>query len=144
MSNQMPPEDPYAPPSATPSYGSPNPTDSAYQPQGPEQVPYPEAQYAQAGQYAQPVAPNPQAYYYTPMPAPTDGFSVAALVLGVLGFNIFAIIFGIIGLNRTSSGQYSGRGMAIAGIVLGTISLIAILAVFIFFFSLMSASVGGY
>lgn len=90
-------------------------------------------------QYQQYQQPAPQ---YSYVPVPTDGFSVAALVLGVLGFNIFAIIFGIIGLNRTSTGAYSGRGMAIAGIVLGALSLAAIIVFVIVLFAVMGAAVG--
>ena len=54
-------------------------------------------------------------------PAPhTSGFSIAALVLGLLGIWPLAIIFGGIGLSQTKPGRnVSGRGMAIAGLVLG-------------------------
>jgi hypothetical protein len=53
------------------------------------------------------------------------GFSIAALVLGIIGLFVLpwllgplAIIFGALGLNR------GGRGMAIAGLVLGVIDLV--------------------
>ena len=56
-------------------------------------------------------------------PAPhTSGFSIAALVLGLLGIWPLAIIFGGIGLSQTKPGRnVSGRGMAIAGLVLGIV-----------------------
>jgi uncharacterized membrane protein YvbJ len=54
-------------------------------------------------------------------PAPhTSGLSIAALVLGLLGIWPLAIIFGGIGISQTKPGRnVSGRGMAIAGLVLG-------------------------
>jgi ribosomal protein L40E len=69
-----------------------------------------------------------------------SGFCVAALVLGIIGIPTFffvipallAIIFGIIGLKQIGKPEAAtrgGRGMAIAGIVCGTIScLIAAIA----------------
>ncbi|WP_350257825.1 DUF4190 domain-containing protein [Scrofimicrobium sp. R131] len=109
--------------------GLPPQAPTPQQPTYPSPPPYPPAGYAQ-----------PQTYAYLPVTPPTDGFSVAALVLGILGFNIIAIIFGIIGLNRTADGRYSGRGFAIAGIVLGAVYLVAIILAFIFFFSIMGAA----
>jgi len=62
----------------------------------------------------------------------SNGYCVAALVLGIIGMPtgctvitpLLGIIFGIVGLNQTSSGnEGAGRGMAIAGIVCGTIGL---------------------
>jgi len=81
-----------------------------------------------------PGAPGPSGYY---APAPgTSGFAVAALVLGIfsigcggLGFllapPILAVIFGNVALDRiaASGGQLKGRGMGIAGIVLGWIGI---------------------
>jgi len=60
----------------------------------------------------------------------SNGFCVAALVLGIIGIPAFctvitpvlAIIFGIIGYNQTSKGTGAGgKGMAIAGIICGAI-----------------------
>jgi hypothetical protein len=57
--------------------------------------------------------------------------SVAALVLGILGlvtscctfgtFSILAVVFGHLGMNETRDGSKSGRGMAVAGLVMGYI-----------------------
>ena len=57
-------------------------------------------------------------------PAPhTSGLSIAALVLGLLGIWPLAIIFGGIGISQTKPGRnVSGRGMAIAGLVLGIVA----------------------
>lgn len=49
----------------------------------------------------------------------TDGFAVAALILGILAIVPLAVIFGLIALGRTATpGGQSGRGMAIAGLAL--------------------------
>ncbi len=63
----------------------------------------------------------------------TSGLAIASLVLGILGFTCFsiltgipALILGIISLGKInkSSGAVTGKGMAIAGIVLGSLSIL--------------------
>jgi len=59
----------------------------------------------------------------------SNGFSVAALVLGIVGIpagcafipSLLAIIFGIVALSQIakSGGEGGGKGMAVAGIVCG-------------------------
>lgn len=84
-----------------------------------------------------PPAPAPQPYY---QPAPyqpqstTNGLAVASLVAGIfwvwwLG-SVLAVVFGHVALNQIekSGGRETGRGMAIAGLVLGYIG-VAVLAV---------------
>lgn len=65
---------------------------------------------------------------------PADGFAIASLVCGVLGlFLLFpavpALVLGIISLDRINRDpQYrTGKGMAIAGIVLGGIVILLLL-----------------
>jgi hypothetical protein len=71
-----------------------------------------------------------------------NGFAIASMVLGILWIwwigSILAIIFGFVALNqiKTSQGAQTGRGMAIAGLVLGFIGLGSIL------FFLLIAAVG--
>ena len=51
----------------------------------------------------------------------TSGLAITALVLGIIGFSIFAIIFGGVALGQIRKNpNLTGRGMAIAGLVLGT------------------------
>jgi len=64
----------------------------------------------------------------------SNGQATAALVLGILGVfipfaGVPAIIFGGIGISRTNQGA-SGRGLAIAGLVLGIIGCLVTVAVF--------------
>lgn len=66
----------------------------------------------------------------------TSGFAIASLVLGILAvvlgwfpifgwiFIIAAIVFGLFALIRINKGLCSGRGIAIAGFVLGCIGLL--------------------
>ncbi len=63
------------------------------------------------------------------------GLAVASLVLGILGLLTFffllggllgliAVILGIVALGKIKRGEADGRGMAIAGIITGAISLV--------------------
>jgi hypothetical protein len=67
-------------------------------------------------------------------PSSTNGFAIASLVLGILWLywvgSILAVIFGHIALTQTAPGGQGGRGLAIAGLVLGYIG-IALLALVI-------------
>jgi uncharacterized membrane protein YvbJ len=66
-------------------------------------------------------APPPTIILQEPAPH-TSGFSIAALVLGLLSIWPLAIIFGGIGISQTKPGRnVSGRGMAIAGLALGIV-----------------------
>jgi hypothetical protein len=82
-----------------------------------------------------PAAPPPPAYapgqvvYGPPQPTSTNGMAIASLVLGILWLywigSILALIFGYIAKRQIdeSQGRQTGRGMAIAGIVLGWIGV---------------------
>jgi hypothetical protein len=61
--------------------------------------------------------------------AKTNGFAVASMVLGIVWMywigSILAVIFGFVALKqiKDSGGTQGGRGMAIAGLVLGWIGV---------------------
>ncbi|KXO97829.1 peptidylprolyl isomerase [Tsukamurella pseudospumae] len=57
--------------------------------------------------------------------------AIVALVLGVAG-GVLAIPFGHIALSQIKRTGEQGRGMAIAGLVLGYLSLVAVVAMIIF------------
>ncbi|MFI7539881.1 DUF4190 domain-containing protein [Actinoplanes sp. NPDC049599] len=73
-------------------------------------------------------APPPGAYPGFPgsgqpgYPAPgsggTSGFAVASLIFGIIGGILFSVIFGIVALVQIRKRGQTGRGMAIAGLVL--------------------------
>lgn len=75
-----------------------------------------------AGAYAPPGAPP-----YGVATGGTNGFAVASLVLGIVWLcglgSILALIFGLVALSQIEQRRQSGRGMAIAGIVLGAIGV---------------------
>lgn len=98
-----------------------------------------------------PPAPTPQAAPVSQAPTVqvviqekrTSGMAVTALVLGILGLSLFAIIFGAIAMNQTKKDpNLSGRGMAIAGLVLGIIGMVSwvIWGIFFAIFSIGSMS----
>jgi hypothetical protein len=66
----------------------------------------------------------------------TNGFAIASLVLGFVWLfglgSLLALIFGLVARKQIddSNGQQSGKGMAIAGIVLGIVGLVGILFVY--------------
>jgi hypothetical protein len=112
----QPPGDPYAAPQ--PSTTGPDTAATT----APSALPGPPA----------PHAPGPDAGHqgpYGPPPgapqAPTDGVSIGALVTGILGMALIPVGLGIAGIVRTSGGKRRGKGLAIAGLVLGALSTIA-------------------
>jgi hypothetical protein len=64
-------------------------------------------------------------------PTGTNGFAIAALILGALGAVVLAPIFSIVALNQISGGRQTGKGMAIGGLVFTAIWLVVGVAVFI-------------
>ncbi|WPO87304.1 DUF4190 domain-containing protein [Herbiconiux sp. KACC 21604] len=67
--------------------------------------------------------PNPG---YTPAATgpKTNVLAIVSLVISILGFNVIAIILGAIALNQIKKTGESGRGLAIAGIIIGAISIV--------------------
>jgi hypothetical protein len=69
-----------------------------------------------------------------PVAAPSSGISTAAMVLGIVGLvsswfllglpSVLAVIFGHIGVAATKDGTRSGRGQAVAGLVLGYVVIV--------------------
>lgn len=64
--------------------------------------------------------------------APTNGLAIASLVVGLFWMwwigSALAIVFGHVALNQIARRGQSGRGLAIAGLVLGYIGLATLLA----------------
>jgi hypothetical protein len=91
----------------------------------------------QPGGYGYPPAPG--GYGYSPYPtqsAGTNSMAIASLVSSLVGLLCFGIgpllglVFGFIALNQIKQTGQSGRGMAIAGIVISG-AIIAMFVVFI-------------
>lgn len=85
---------------------------------------YPQQPYGQQPSGPQPYGYGPPSGPQAP-PRKTNGLSVAALVLGLVGFiscgftSILAIIFGHVALGQIRRDHTDGRGMALAGVILG-------------------------
>jgi len=149
--NPIPPGNSDFPPSAPmPSAGAP-PNPYAYPPGPPGPYPggpYPGGPYQgdpyQGGPYPGGGYPPPPMsygdYYQGPPTAPKNGLGVAALVIAiialVLSFTIIggiiggitAVILGIIGRGRAKRREADNGGVALAGIILGVVSIVASLA----------------
>ncbi|MDR6199426.1 hypothetical protein QE374_001335 [Microbacterium sp. SORGH_AS428] len=66
----------------------------------------------------------PQQYVY--VTRPTDGLAITSFVLALLGFNLLAVIFGHVALSRIRRSNAAGAGFAVAGLVIGYLTLAAI------------------
>ena len=69
-------------------------------------------------------------------PQQSNGMAIASLVLGLVGFcvpglGIVAIILGAVGMNKARDARVGGKGLAIAGLVLGIVATIFILPLLI-------------
>lgn len=115
-------------------YSQPSVGQDAYQQPG----------YYQQQGYANPAPGTISADAYQLQPQKTSGLAIASLVLSILGFlgswfvlgGLFALIglvLGIIALVKTRKGA-GGKGMAIAGVVLSSISLLIAIGMSIIFF----------
>ena len=78
---------------------------------------------------------------YAPVAAPrTNVLAIVSLVISILGFNVIAIILGAIALSQIKKTQEGGRGLAIAGIVIGAISIVLIIVIIIATFAIAAAN----
>lgn len=131
---RLPPEGPQSP-----AAGSGSPEGERLPAQAPASTASAQPQYGQA-QYGQaPYAQYPPAYQQPYVPVKTNGLAVASLVLGILWLywvgSILALVFGMIAKSQidAAAGTQQGRGLAIAGIVLGWVG-VGFLLLFVLFF----------
>ncbi|MGU3293691.1 DUF4190 domain-containing protein [Williamsia sp. M5A3_1d] len=149
------------PPAADTGYGYPQNTASGQPDPAYGQAPYGQPQYGvpQYGQAQYTGAPYPQAGggapaylnpYGTPVAATTNGKAIAALVCGIASFltcllfvGIPAVILANIALAEidAANGSQEGRGMAVAGRVLGWVAIaLTIIVLVIVLIALIAAS----
>ncbi|GAA3936973.1 hypothetical protein GCM10022244_51850 [Streptomyces gulbargensis] len=116
-----PPVAPGGPAAAPGAYGYPAPASAPAAPPGPS--------------YG-----YPPAYGYGTQPGwgarPANGMGITAMVLGIVavaGFcfwglgvvlGIMALVFGVIGMKKANRGEATNRGMALAGVILGSIGIV--------------------
>lgn len=111
------------------------------QPQYPQypQYPPPPPGGAYPGSYPPP-PPQPYAGYTPPPQAPKNGLGIAALVIAIIALisvfggvvlGVVAVILGFLGWQRAKRGEATNGGIAIAGIVLGILSIIEAIVVIV-------------
>ena len=89
----------------------------------------------------QPYSAAPPPYPYPPPPPATNWWAIVSLVFGILGGVLISVVCGIVALNKTKSGFYGGRGMAIAGLVLSGVWVLIFVAAIGFYFIMGRGSV---
>ncbi|WLQ36580.1 hypothetical protein P8A18_25535 [Streptomyces castrisilvae] len=131
----MPPVGPHGPGQAPPQYGYPTGQTPQYGYPGTQpQYGYPAGQAPQAPQYGYPGYPGYGQTWGGPQPA--NGMGVAALVLGIIAtaafcmlglgiiLGVLALIFGLIGRGRVRDGVADNGGVALAGVILGSVGIV--------------------
>ena len=100
---------------------------------------------AEPGDAQAPPPSGPVAAQHVYVQTKTNGFAIAALVLGIVWVywigSILALVFGYIAKSQLeqAGGRETGMGMAVAGIVLGWIG-VGILLLFVLLFAVGSSS----
>ena len=112
---------PPPPPASPPPPQGPPPFPQQYPPQYPQQFP-------QHGAYQPQVGGYPPGVVHYAAPGRTSGLAIASMVLGILWVywigSILAVIFGHIAISQARKDPtLRGKGMAIAGLVLGYIGV---------------------
>ncbi|BBY42711.1 DUF4190 domain-containing protein [Mycolicibacterium celeriflavum] len=132
MSEPDKPETPPHNPEQTPQQNSPQ----APPPNSPQAPPPPQQYGAYPGSYP----PPPQGYpgYPPPPTAPKNGLGIASLVIAIVALvsvfggivlGVVAVILGFLGWGRAKRGEATNGGVAVAGIVLGFLSIIEAIVV---------------
>lgn len=115
-----PPPPRYAPPSGAPSPASAPPAAGAASGWTGEALP--------PGAPSGPEAFDGSAHPGAPAPRPPlNGLAVAALICGILGLAPAAIVLGHVGFAQARRSGQRGRGLAIAGFLLGYLALVLLL-----------------
>jgi hypothetical protein len=89
--------------------------------------------------------PQYSGYYQYPAPRPTNGLAIASLILSILWLiglgSVLAVIFASVALSKikASHGQQEGRGLALAGLIIGIVGLIGTVG----FFLIVTTSASG-
>ena len=97
-----------------------------------------------------PPPPMPYAAGTSPLQAPRNGLGTAALILAIIGLvlcwtvaggivlGIVAVILGFIGRSRVKRGEANNGGIALAGIILGALSLVAGIAFIVIYVAMFN------
>ena len=77
----------------------------------------------------------PQAGYSAP-PQPYSGTAIAGFVVSLVGVGVVGLILSVLGLKDTKNGQKRGRGLAVAGVVIGALGTLLQLVFIVSFLAL--------
>lgn len=101
------------------------------------------------GGYPPPVGGYPPQYGAYPAPQGTNGLAVASLVCSVTSpllcfvLAIVGVVLGVVALNQIKRTGQNGRGLALAGIIVGAVIIAVAIAAIVLYLSWYSANVGG-
>ncbi|MDQ2784780.1 MAG: DUF4190 domain-containing protein [Chloroflexota bacterium] len=118
-----------------------------YTPPPGEQQPYAPPPYG----YQQPYAPPQYGYQPVLVAAPSSGAATASLIFGILSYVFLPVIGAIvavicghvaIGQIRTSGNRVGGKGMAIAGLILGYLQIVGVV-LFVIFVVILGVAIAG-
>ncbi|MFJ6695742.1 DUF4190 domain-containing protein [Streptomyces sp. NPDC091272] len=119
-----PPEQPWTQP-MQPGGPPPRPVPPAHQAYG---TPYPSSAYGAQPYGTQPGYGGPQPYGAPPAPPRTNGMAIASLVTGIVCcVPVLGLILGLVALSQIKRRGDAGKGMAVAGIVLSSLSVVLVL-----------------
>ena len=125
--------EPDKPETPMPSGPTPPPPPSQYGAYPSSYPPPPPSQYGAYPSGYLPPPPQPYSGFTPPPIGPRNGLGVAALVIAIIALlsvvggvvlGVVAIILGFLGLGRARRGEATNGGVAVAGIVLGLVSII--------------------
>lgn len=88
-------------------------------------------------------APAPQPTYTAPIATgqKTNVLAIVSLVTSIIGFSLVGVICGHIGLNQINRTGENGRGLAIAGLIIGYVGIaLSIIAIVVFIPLMMAAT----
>ena len=88
-------------------------------------------------------APAPSAPVYQPS-RPTNTLAIVALVTSLLGIGLAGIICGHISLSQIKRSNEQGRGMALAGLIIGYLETAFVALAIVGFVALFDFNRGGY
>jgi len=77
-------------------------------------------------------------------PASINTLAIVALVTSLLGVHLAGIICGHIALNQIKTTGEGGRGLALAGLIIGYIFMAIVILIILALFSAFAASTGSY
>jgi hypothetical protein len=77
-----------------------------------------------------PGMPGGAGYGYPPQPQQANGFAIAGLIFSIVGFcvpvlsGLVGLILGIVGLSKSRNPNVGGKGLSVAAIVIGILTIV--------------------